>query len=56
MFDVGFVAGLPAPLVCELREIPEVGFAFEAVLVVEAIAGLSVSMRAVAPSHEGVMV
>jgi hypothetical protein len=42
MLDVGFVAGLPAPLGCALREVPEAGFAFEAILVVEAIAELSV--------------
>lgn len=50
--DVGFIVGLPAPLGCALREVPEAGFAFEAILVVEAIAELSVNMRAVAPSHK----
>jgi hypothetical protein len=49
MLVVGFVAGLPAPLGCALRDVPEAGFAFEAILVVEAIAGLSVKMRDVAP-------
>lgn len=44
MLDVGFVAGLPAPFGCALREVPEAGFAFEAILVVEAIAELSVKM------------
>lgn len=43
MLDVGFVAGLPTPLGCALSEVPEAGFAFEAILVVEAIAELSVS-------------
>lgn len=53
MLGVGLVAGLAAPLVCALREVPEAGFAFEAVLVVEAIAELSVgAKRAVTPSHK----
>jgi hypothetical protein len=43
MLDVVLVAGLPAPLGCALREVvPEAVFAFEATLVVEAIAELSV--------------
>lgn len=55
MLAVGFVAGLAAPLGCALREVPAAGFAFEAILVVEAIAQLSVNMRTVAPSHKKVM-
>lgn len=47
MLGLDFVAGLLAPLACALREVPEAGFAFEAILVVEAIAGLSVEVRTV---------
>ena len=42
MLGVGFVAALPAELGCALREVPEARFAFEAILVAEAIAELSV--------------
>jgi hypothetical protein len=52
MLGVIFVAGLPAPLGCALKEVPEAGFAFEAILLVEAIAELSVKIRAVARWHK----
>lgn len=42
MLGLGFVAVLPVPLDCALREVLEAGFAFEAILVAEAIAELSV--------------
>lgn len=42
MLGVILVAGLPEPLGCALKEVPEAGFAFEAILVAEAIAELSV--------------
>lgn len=41
VLEAGFATVLLEPLSCALSEAPEVGFAFEAKLVVEAIAGLS---------------
>ena len=55
MLGVILVAGLPEPLGCALREVPEAGLAFEAILAVEAIAELSVKIRAVTPWHKEVM-
>lgn len=52
MLDVGFVAGPPARLCCALSGVDEAGFAFEAILVVEAIAELSVKLRATARWHK----
>ena len=52
MLEEVLITGLPAPLGCALREVPEAGFAFEAILVVEAIAELSVRVRAVARSNK----
>lgn len=52
MLWVDFIAGLPAPLDCGLRGVAEAGFAFEAILVVEAIAKLPVKIFTVPPSHK----